>query len=264
MLQKTNQKEIKPANLSEQQKQSGINKIERLIKELLAFDPKGIMARSDSRISVLGYKLDKLLVDVFGHDTVDYKRYKGISFLDIAPINFLCGVDIIRVQEGLAVSVKKAIDTLQSIKQGFIDDMQDSELDKPSRILKAYKGLELHSQISHVCDALYKDGHYANAIEEAAKKLENMVKEKSEVSDKSGSSLMTHVFSKNNPILKCNSLLSASDKDEQEGYMHLFTGVVMGIRNPRAHENIVDDPEDALEYIAFISFLAKRLEKAMK
>lgn len=265
MTRKTNKKDIRSANLSEQQKQVAINKIDRMLKSLSIFDVKTIIERSDSRIRVLADNLDKLLVDIFDHDTVDYERYSHIKHLDTESI-FLGPdhIDMGRVRQAIKGSVKLAIDTLSSIKQGFVDDLQDTELDKPSRILKAYNGLELHSVIAKVSNDLYKNGHYADAVEAAAKRLVNYVKEKSIIKDKDGSSLMQHVFSPNNPILKFNSLQTQSDKDEQQGYMHLFTGAVMGIRNPRAHENIVDDPEEALEYIAFISLLAKRLDKTIK
>jgi len=46
--------------------------------------------------------------------------------------------------------------------------------------------------------------------------------------------------------------------------MWLFSGAVMGIRNPRAHKLIEDDPERAIEFIAFISLLAKLLDSATK
>jgi hypothetical protein len=39
---------------------------------------------------------------------------------------------------------------------------------------------------------------------------------------------------------------------------------VAGLRNPRAHKIINDDPERALEFIAFVSLLAKLLESAEK
>jgi hypothetical protein len=53
-----------------------------------------------------------------------------------------------------------------------------------------------------------------------------------------------------------------SDTDEQQGFMYLFSGAVMGLRNPRAHAFIKDDPERALEFIAFVSLLAKLLDGA--
>ncbi len=43
--------------------------------------------------------------------------------------------------------------------------------------------------------------------------------------------------------------------------MFLYAGAMLTMRNPRAHELIEDDPEKALEYIAFISLLAKSLDK---
>jgi hypothetical protein len=46
--------------------------------------------------------------------------------------------------------------------------------------------------------------------------------------------------------------------------MMMFSGAVAGLRNPRAHRLIQDDPERALEFIAFVSLLAKLLDAAKK
>ena len=46
--------------------------------------------------------------------------------------------------------------------------------------------------------------------------------------------------------------------------MMMFSGAVAGLRNPRAHKFIKDDPERALEFIAFVSLLAKLLDDAKK
>ena len=81
---------------------------------------------------------------------------------------------------------------------------------------------------------------------------------------KDGSSLMEFVFAPGNPLLAFNALEDQSDKDEQKGFMMLFSGAVAGLRNPRAHKIIKDDPESALEFIAFISLLAKMVDKAKK
>lgn len=111
---------------------------------------------------------------------------------------------------------------------------------------------------------LYRDGHYPNAILEAVKALNARVRLRSGIDDKDGSALMEQVFSPNNPVLKFNSLADQSDRDEQKGFMMLFSGAVAGLRNPRAHKIMQDDPEEALEFIAFISLLAKLLDKARK
>lgn len=75
---------------------------------------------------------------------------------------------------------------------------------------------------------------------------------------------MEFVFSPSHPILQFNDLSDQSDRDEQKGFMMMFSGAVAGLRNPRAHRLIQDDPERALEFIAFVSLLAKLLESAKK
>ncbi len=46
--------------------------------------------------------------------------------------------------------------------------------------------------------------------------------------------------------------------------MEIFGASVTAFRDPRAHKIIDYDPEQALEIIAFISFLTKRVEKSKK
>ena len=46
--------------------------------------------------------------------------------------------------------------------------------------------------------------------------------------------------------------------------MHLLMGAVMAVRNPRAHALIADSPETALEYLALVSLLAKRVDQATR
>jgi uncharacterized protein (TIGR02391 family) len=82
--------------------------------------------------------------------------------------------------------------------------------------------------------------------------------------DLDGITLMEAVFSPKAPILKFNALADDSDKNEQKGFMMMFSGAVAGLRNPRAHKLIQDDPERALEFIAFVSLLAKLLDEAKK
>jgi len=75
---------------------------------------------------------------------------------------------------------------------------------------------------------------------------------------------MRTVFSVNNPGLRLNDLSDQTDKDEQEGMMHLFEGAVLALRNPRAHALFDESPELALDYIGLLSLLAKRLDGAKR
>ena len=79
--------------------------------------------------------------------------------------------------------------------------------------------------------------------------------------DLSGKSFMERVFSPNKPILRFNDLQTVSDRDEQQGMMFLYAGAMLALRNPRAHGSVEDDPEQAMELIAFVNMLAKALSR---
>lgn len=78
----------------------------------------------------------------------------------------------------------------------------------------------------------------------------------------SGTSLMQTVFSPKKPILKFNDMQSQTDAHEQHGTMFLYAGAILALRNPRAHEIIEDDAEQALE--GFLNLLAKALNKTSR
>lgn len=46
--------------------------------------------------------------------------------------------------------------------------------------------------------------------------------------------------------------------------MMMLSGAVTGLRNPRAHRLMKDDPERALEFIAYVSLLAKLVDDAKR
>jgi uncharacterized protein (TIGR02391 family) len=75
---------------------------------------------------------------------------------------------------------------------------------------------------------------------------------------------MEFVLNPKNPVLKFNKLADESDLNEQKGFMMMFSGAVAGLRNPRAHKIIKDDPEMALEFISFVSLLAKLADRAKR
>jgi len=124
---------------------------------------------------------------------------------------------------------------------------------------------DLHPKIKKVSSKLFKNRHYAQAILEAYKAVVNQVKDISGVTDRDGKPLMEHVFSLNNPKIKLNNLETNSNKDEQLGFMLLYSGAALGIRNPKAHDNIVqNDSIKTFEYLAFASLLLRRLDERIK
>lgn len=125
--------------------------------------------------------------------------------------------------------------------------------------------LQLHAEIQKVSRDLYKDGYYAQAILEAFKALNNAVKAKSGLSDRDGQALMSAAFSGTLPPLALNSLQTQSERDEQDGFKFIFMGAMTGIRNPKAHENVVQrDAYRTLHYLSLASLLMARLDEASR
>jgi uncharacterized protein (TIGR02391 family) len=153
---------------------------------------------------------------------------------------------------------------LEGLIRRLEEKREDVSGDTTARARSSFEGLELHPRIASVCVDLYRDGHYRNAVADAAVALVNYVKEKSRRHDLDGSGLMTTVFSKNKPVLALNDLRDRTDEDQQEGMMHLFVGAVLALRNARVHALLDDSAEMALEYIAFLSMLAKRVDQAKR
>lgn len=111
---------------------------------------------------------------------------------------------------------------------------------------------------------LFADGHYAQSVEEACKCVSNVVKLLASDTERDGANLMRHALSPKGPILRLNRLVTRSEKDQQQGYMDMFAGIMTGVRNPRAHEHAyLDDPATALELLAFTNHLVRMARAAM-
>lgn len=260
MARRSKSPERRDAQLSPGEKETAVRKIDRRLAELRQFDISSINDRGDARLKALSKSLEGLLIDIFGSDTSQYGSYRTITYLDHAGMNALHGTPIHEVREGFQSGIDQAVAVLETIKKGFVEDLEDAGLGISSAPLKAYETLDLHPEIDRQVSGLFNDGHYAEAIEKSVKVLNNLVRMRSDV-EEDGTSLMMKVFSKTNPVLKFNDLADQSDLDEQQGFMYLFAGAVMGLRNPRAHKLFQDEPERALEFIAMISLLAKLLDE---
>ncbi len=174
-------------------------------------------------------------------------------------------------QEEYLTQVGRYETALKSIIQkyeilGVADTPAPTDADDPTML---FNHLHFHPRIIEVGKGLFIDGHYAQAIFETFKAVNNFIKEKAgnPVDAKTnrpldGKDLMAKVFNEKKPIIMLNELKSQSDKDEQEGFMFLFMGAMVGIRNPKAHDSIIQtDPYKTLEYLAFASLLLKRAEE---
>ncbi len=136
-------------------------------------------------------------------------------------------------------------------------------IDKKKELTESFSGINtsielsnLHPTVQRIADELFSNGHYREAILNTYIELVNAVKTKSGLHHIDNTRLMQTAFSKDNPVI-----IVSEDSDEQVGFMWLFTGAVMGIRNPKAHRLIQqNDPQRTIEWLSFASVLFRVLD----
>ena len=102
---------------------------------------------------------------------------------------------------------------------------------------------------------------YEEAVRVAFVRINNRVKKITSLSG-DGASLMRTVFSRNNPMLKVNSLKTLEEKNEQEGLMHIFEGSMLAFRNPQSHNDEKKmSYEESVPLIRLANYLMTILDK---
>lgn len=252
---------LKPANLALKDIPNALAKLERRRKEFEAAEAPGDAGEAWDVARRLCTQLAATLTDIFGAGTIEGDR------CSITPGGFANGYLSIMGEPydpkpDFESGRRSALSTINAEITILTERLSDG-VTASFNPLVAYEGLELHPNIEDAAGDLFRNGHYANAIEDAVKALNNLVRLKSGC-DLDGEKLMQQAFSPSAPKLTFNDLADETDKDEQRGFMYMFSGAVAGLRNPRAHKLIKDDPERALEFIAFVSLLAKLVSAAKK
>lgn len=124
----------------------------------------------------------------------------------------------------------------------------------------------VHPAVRDVAKARFDSGHYADSVEAAFKHFNARVKACVPAANRGnadGSSLMELVFSARDPIIPLADLGEQSGRDEQLGYMKMFSGAMIGIRNPKAHDLVSITPERALHLLVVASLFCHKLDDAL-
>ena len=237
-----------------------IERLRRRAEEVRGLDPRQV-PHEDQRVRNVEQNISNAILEVFGPHSPEYRDHQ---YHRIWHGGMYVNMSDEYIQQCFANGIPQTVTMLDGLIGRLEERRAEMGQDVAARVRTAFEGLELHSRIAAVTTELYRNGHYRNAVLDAAVALVNFVKEKSRRHDLDGAPLMRTVFSRNDSILAFNDLREQSDQDEQEGMMHLFEGAVLALRNPRAHTLSDDSPEQALDYIAFLSLLAKHVERARR
>lgn len=250
------EQEIVSKKFTQDEINRGIRKLEKRIS-----DVEGLrnLQHGDQAIENVTSHLVASIREVFGDRSAEFIENRYHRIWD-GPL--MVGMDNYDYQRGFNAGIPKTISLLKGLVARLEEKRDELEETPDTRLTELLNGFPIQRDIYSACSSLFENGHYAQAVFEAAKTLENMVKGKLGTAESTGCALMFSVFGGKNPTIKFNDLATQSDRDEQDGLKHLFAGTTLAIRNPRGHDNVTDSAEYALEYIVLISSLAKRLESA--
>lgn len=195
------------------------------------------------------------LIKLVIKEGIKYRDKKGnpVASQEIKDINKILNNLDIRIEE------LQDYDFLLSLGPALAPTQEESKYEK------LFDQLKLHPKIVESSRSLFINVHYAEAIFESYKALNIYVKTKSGKRDLDGQALMSTVFSEQKPILKINKFSNQSEIDEQAGFKFIYMGAIRGIRNPKAHERIIQtDPIRTLKYLSLASLLIEIAEESKK
>lgn len=166
---------------------------------------------------------------------------------------------------GLAVSWNRNEAKYEIVPLGVSNERDRAEQQKLENLL--YDVVNLDTSVKEAAQDLFKDGHYAAAVFEACKVLENRVKERLVEIDPScanqyGKNLMVRALDTSKPGLRINTLTDVSESEEHEGLRFLLMGTFLAIRNPLGHKRMQHDPYEALQYLGLVSLLVRTVNAA--
>lgn len=194
-------------------------------------------------------------------------------------------VDVSQWYPTLTPDIQKGVEKIVS----SVVENSELEDDKQSEVIGALHSLipeyaqyhwrRLHQTVQNASYNDYTRADFYRAVAETIKRYENVVQEKSGHSE-DGQGLMMSVFGTGtNKLLVCKNYkktngtdFSNSTKENiEEGQKFMSAGLMRGVRNPIAHEEIQQLKEsglftenDCLDMLSLLSHLFRRLDDAVK
>jgi uncharacterized protein (TIGR02391 family) len=235
----------------------GIARLRRRIAQVEQYD---VFRAEPGAEAVLVSNFNETISEVFGPDSPELRDHKTH--------NLWSGPMFIGMTDAAVKEAKeRGRQALLTKLHGLIGRLEEKRADfgaiSSLNSDATFAQLNLHGRIGEAAEDLFVGGHYAEAVFAGAKSLLNYVKEKSG-KDAEGTGLMQSVFSRNAPVLRVNELATDSDRDEQEGVMHLMTGAVKALRNPGGHAFPELTIQQATDRLILLSMLAKYVQTAKK
>lgn len=166
--------------------------------------------------------------------------------------------------DALAYNLEACKNEAREILQILIETMQ-----QPNNEAQMDNNLDfwnlLHPRVIQLAKIRFENGHYADAVSACLREINTIVKEivrQAINQELDGAPLMTRALSANNPIIEFGDLTTESGRNIQLGYMKIFEGAMIGIRNPKAHANLYPDMNKSIHLLFIASFMFVKLQEA--
>jgi uncharacterized protein (TIGR02391 family) len=253
----------KSAELAPDKIKNGISKLERRIKELEEFEITTIQERYEPKIQALKNKINDTIAEIFGRDTNEYNTY-GLYSLDTLPRVLNGHYSLNEIQHGYTKGISGAIVKLKSLKETLEEKYEYVGGNITENILINDFWNDIHPKITSIAKSRFESRHFADAVEAVLKEVNSTVKDivkRKTGNELDGAPLMRRAFSLNNPIIVLDDLSTESGKNIQQGYMEIFAGSMIGIRNPKAHDNINITDNRAKHFLYLASLLMHKIDE---
>ncbi len=203
--------------------------------------------------------IEDILETAFGVTSTEYKRVAHVQTTLTKGTPSQWQRAYVKVVHRIQLEVFSIIQKYEQLDIEEKSVKKTKQKDTAKSPIQLFDAMKFHTKIINASRALFEDKHYAQAIFEAFKAVENFVQDKAGLT-LYGTNLMEKAFNEENPIIKVPEA-GHYYKDVQRGFKHLFVGASQGIRNPKAHKEIIQkDPYITLQYLGFFSFLLKRID----
>jgi predicted nucleotide-binding protein len=133
MARRPSSHERTPANLSLDQIQRAIPRINKRIADLEALTPAEFQERFPPEISTIRLSVEQTLADIFGPKSIEYERYRAAAVLDSGPLSLgggysPRGATDVRFREYYERSKQKSIAMLKQAIAGLEEQAQEMQV----------------------------------------------------------------------------------------------------------------------------------------
>jgi uncharacterized protein (TIGR02391 family) len=166
----------------------------------------------------------------------------------------------------------KTLDGFVAITSSGILEIEDTPFPvniKPILIHKNKNEMDfwkyLHPMIQTLARDRFENGYYSDSVLNCLREINSLLKAHSVRNgrpERDGADLITNTFSLNNPLISLADLATENGRNIQLGYMKIFEGIMIGIRNPKSHLNMTPDENKTIHLLFLASFMMVKLDES--